>query len=75
VGVVLHGHSFPGSGGVPDPGGAPEPWGGGTEGCDYEHGEVGLGLDLGISVVFSNLNDSGLPFWWSQLDHMGSAWG
>ena len=52
-----------GGGGVTIPGGVPEPWGSGTEGCGQWARWGGLGLDLVILEVFSNLNDSGIEEW------------
>ena len=53
-----------GGGGVTIPGGVPEPWGCGTEGCGQWVWWGGLGLDLVILEVFSNLNGSmiSVPF-------------
>jgi len=56
--AVLQWHSCPGSGGVTVPGSVPEQWRCGTEGCGLWAWWGGLGLDLGISELFSNLNDS-----------------
>jgi len=53
---AVWGQDCPGGGRITIPGGVPVPWRCGTEGC--EHGEGGLGLDLVILEVFSNLNDS-----------------
>jgi len=53
--ALRHWHSS-GSSGVTVPGGTPEPWGCGTEGC--RHCAWWGELRLGISEVFSNLNDS-----------------
>ena len=47
-----------GGGGVTVTGGVPEPWGRGTEGCGQWAWWDGLGLGLGISKVFSNLNNA-----------------
>ena len=47
-----------GGGGVTVLGGIPELWGCGTEGRGQWARWGGLGLDLGISEVFSNLTDS-----------------
>jgi len=59
---VLRWHSCPGVvDGVTIPGGVPEPWKCGTEGCGHWAGWAGLGLGLGISEVFSSLNDAVIP--------------
>ena len=50
-----------GGGGVTVPGGVPEPWGCGTEGRGQWAWWGGLGLDVVISEIFSNLNDSMSP--------------
>ena len=47
-----------GDGGVTIPGGVPEQWGCGTEGRGQWARWSGLGLDLGILEVFSNVHDS-----------------
>ena len=47
-----------GGGGVTIPEGVPEPWRCGTEGCGQRARRGGMGLDLVISEVFSNLNYS-----------------
>ena len=59
---MLHWHSCPGVvDGVTIPGGVPEPWRCGTEGCGHWTRWAGLGLGLGISEVFSSLNDAVIP--------------
>ena len=52
------GTAVQGGGGVTIPGGVPVLWGCGTEGCGQWAWWGWAGLDLGILVVFSNLNDS-----------------
>ena len=56
--VVRLWHSCPGSGGVTIPGGVPEPWRCGTEGRGQWAWWGGLGLDVVILEVVSNLHDS-----------------
>ena len=46
-----------GGGGVTIPGGVPKLWGCGTEGRGQWAWRDGMELDVGISEVFSNLND------------------
>ena len=51
-----------GGGGVTIPGGVAKPWECGPEGRGQWARWGGLGLDFGISEVFSNLNDSVILF-------------
>jgi len=55
--VVRHWHGCPGSDEVTIPGGVQKSQRCGTEGHGQWAWWDGLGLDLGISEVFSNLND------------------
>jgi len=57
-GAVLQRHSCTGSGGVTIHGGVQHTWRCGAEGCGQWAWWDGLGLDLGILEVFSNLNGS-----------------
>ena len=61
-----------GGGGVTVPGGVPEPWGCGTERSQWARWG-GLGLDLGISEVFSNLNGS-MILWFPRSGTLASEW-
>ena len=66
--AVRQWHSCPGSGGVTVPGGVQEPWGCGTEG----HAQWAWWdeLGLGISVVFSNLNDPFISAHFRVREHL-----
>lgn len=70
-GIVTQWYSCPRSGGVTVPGGVPEPWRCGTEGLSSGYGGSGLGLDLGILVVFFSLNGPMSPYHGSLLQALG----